>query len=520
MRKRSAASIQIRTLSVFLAVGLGFAMGAPAQAGTVWIVDSAGDGDDSQVGDGACATGSGGCTLRAAIQEANAHPGPDTILFAIGSGVQTIAVGAPLPTIVDPVTIDGTTQPGFAGTPIVVVNGSGAGHNVTGITITAGGSTLRGLVVNGFDGDGVELHGGGGNVMEGSYIGLDVTGTTGAGNGGCGLLIDDSPDNRIGGTSPTQRNLISGNTGKGNGGGIKISGAGGNVIQGNFIGTDVTGTQGLGNQGRGIAISGSSNNLIGGAVPGAGNLISANRATGVRMLGGSNGNVVQANLIGTDRTGMRVLGNDRGVQIRSGNDNQVLGNLIAGQRNDGVLIFESSANNLVQGNIIAFNGYGPAADIAEAGYSGVWVLQGSGNRVLSNSIFGNARLGIHLGAGYDVTPNDPGDGDAGANGLQNFPTLTSATLSPGATTTISGALNSAAGGTFLIEGFANPQCDASGHGEGLFPIGQMTATANGAGDVSFSVPLGLAIPAGWVVTATATDAGGNTSEFSPCATVR
>jgi CSLREA domain-containing protein len=486
---------------------------ASAEAAT-FVVDTVADAADADPGDGICATAFG-CTLRAAIQEANASPGFDHIGFAIGSGAQTISPRSALPTIVDPVSIDGTTQAGFAGAPIIVVNGAAAGGNVTGLEISAGGSTLRGLVINEFGGNGVTLRGGGGNVVEGSYIGLDMDGTAAAGNGEDGLLIDGSPNNRVGGVSRAQRNLISGNTGKGNGGGIRISGGGGNVVQGNFIGTDVTGTLPRSNQGRGISIASSSDNLIGGADPGAGNLISANRATAIRMLGGSHRNIVQRNLIGTDSNGNRAgLGNDRGVQIRSGNDNQVLNNVIVGQRLDGVLIFESSANNLVQGNVIAHNGHGPIATPGEAGFFGVWVLQGSGNRVLSNWIFGNRSLGINLGADYAVTPNDPGDLDGGANDLQNFPTLGTASTA-GGVTALNGSLSSAARATFTLQFFASPQCGASGHGEGLYPFGETQVTTDGAGNAAFSLRYDIALPAGWVVTATATGPSG-TSEFSAC----
>src|SRR5205085_8092621 len=102
----------------------------------------------------------------------------DTIVFNIpGSGVRTIATRIALPNITDSVTIDGTTQPGFAGSPIIELDGSNAG-SANGLTITSGSCTVRGLIINGFGGDGIAINAGsGGNVIQGNYIGLDATGT-------------------------------------------------------------------------------------------------------------------------------------------------------------------------------------------------------------------------------------------------------------------------------------------------------------------------------------------------------
>ncbi len=93
-------------------------------------------------------TGAG--SLRQAILDANSNPGPDTIEFAIGTGVQTIAPLSALPTITAAVTIDGTTQPGYAGTPIIEIRGDSAGGGIDGLTITGSDSIISGLVVNRF----------------------------------------------------------------------------------------------------------------------------------------------------------------------------------------------------------------------------------------------------------------------------------------------------------------------------------------------------------------------------------
>jgi CSLREA domain-containing protein len=492
--------------------------GFPARAdAATWIVNSTADAGDANVGDGACATASNVCTLRAAIQEANALAGHDTIEFAIGSGLQTINAASNMPTISSPVTIDGTTQPGFAGSPIIVVDGGGSRRS---FVVTAGGSTLRGLVLASFAGDGLTLRDNGGNVVETTYVGMAADGTTAAGNSASGIVLENSSNNRIGGPSIAQRCLISGNTGKGAGGGILIEGGSGNVIQGNFIGTDITGMVDHGNQGRGIALSGSSNNLIGGSEPGAGNLISGNRATGVRLLGGSDNNVIEANYIGINRTGTVFLKNDRGVQLRTSNGNTVQRNIIAGNVYDGVLIWEGASNNLIFANVIAGNGQGPIGDPTEAEWNGVLVHSGTGNSILSNQIYGNREMGIELGDALGVTPNDAGDGDAGANNFQNFPVLTAATKS-GGTIVVSGTLNSTASASFIVQLFGTSVCDATGHGEGAVFLGSINVTTNASGNGAFSVPVGAQnVQVGWNVTSTATGPGASTSEFSACMAVR
>ena len=484
-----------------------------AAEGATFVVNSAADASDSAAGNGVCATSAGVCTLRAAIQEANAFGGTDVIEFAIGSGLQTIALASSLPAVTAPVTINGWTQPGYAGSPLIDINASGR----AGLVVTGGGTTLRGLVVRNASSDGIQLTNGGGNVLEGNYVGMAPDGTTPSANSGHGVVVTNSPNNRIGGTTIPQRNLISKNIAKGGGGGIVLNGAGGNVIQGNFIGTDITGMVEHPNEARGIAVIGSSNNLIGGPGPGAGNLIAGNRATGVRMLGGSHNNIVQRNFIGVNKTVSAVIPNDRGVQIRDGDGNQVLDNIIIGNTYDGVLLW-GATNTLVRGNVIAYNGFGPIGDAQEAGYFGVWISSGTGNQVVSNQIYGNYHLGINLNNEV-ITANDTGDLDGGANNSQNHPAVASATRN-GTTTTIVGSLDSAPNGSFKVQLFANPACDSTGVGEGQHFLTETTVSTNASGSASFSVAVGALVPAGWAVTATATDAGGNTSEFSPCTTVK
>jgi hypothetical protein len=155
-------------------------------------------------------------SLRQAILDSNATPGADTIAFDIGGGgVQTIQPTAALPDVTDAAVIDGTTQPGFEGSPLIVLNGSQAGSGVSGLTISAGTSTIRGLVINSYSGNGVVLQANGGDLIVGNYIGTDVTGTAALGNLSGVFIANTSSNNTVGGSAAEDRNLISGNRGRG-----------------------------------------------------------------------------------------------------------------------------------------------------------------------------------------------------------------------------------------------------------------------------------------------------------------
>ena len=402
----------------------------PAYAET-FTVNSTGDSADSNTGDGICDDGAGNCTLRAAMDQANATPGADTIEFSIDSGVQTITPLSPLPIIGDPVTIDGTTQPGFLGTPIIELNGILAGAGVDGLRITAGSSTVRGLVINRFGGEGIELQLTGGNKVEGNYIGTDVTGTVidpspfvkgdELGNTDNGVRINGVPDNTVGGTAAGTGNVISGN-GRGvsasNADGVEILGtsATGNLVQGNFIGTDVGGTLDLGNTGNGILIDDAPNNTVGGMTPGARNLISGNNGDGVEISGGgATSNLVVGNYIGTDVDGTVARRNSgSGVLIDGAPSNTVGGtapearNLISGNAR-GVWIKDAEATgNLVLGNYIGTDVNG-AADLGNSS-DGVFITGAPDNSVggtipgARNLISGNNSDGVEI-SGSGATGN-------------------------------------------------------------------------------------------------------------------
>ena len=219
-----------------------------------FVVDDTGDGVDVVPGDGTCSDGTGApnCTLRAAIMEANALAGADNIHFS-HAGATSFTPASAYPIITEQVTIDGTTDPDFVSTPVVELNGTSAGA-AAGLKLQAASSFVRGLVINRFSTSGITLQVGDGTAIEGCYIGTDVAGTAALANG-IGIFISNSNNHIMGGTTAAARNLISGNTAEG----VLIqgstSGATGNQILGNYIGTDVNGTADLGNGTEGIEIN-------------------------------------------------------------------------------------------------------------------------------------------------------------------------------------------------------------------------------------------------------------------------
>ncbi|HKP11149.1 MAG TPA: BACON domain-containing carbohydrate-binding protein, partial [Blastocatellia bacterium] len=393
--------------------------------------------------------------------------------------------------------------------------------------------------------------GGGSNHVEGCYIGTSAAGSAALGNGDQGVSVASNSNNTVGGTVAAARNVISGNSANG----VLILGpAANNLVQGNYIGTNAGGNAALANAGDGVEMVSVANTVtncaIGGAAAGAGNLISGNNGSGVQFFGVGTGNLIQGNFIGTAAGGAQPLSNvligvvitdatattvggsvATAANVISGNggdgvrinDATATNNVVKGNRigtasdgttalanaGDGVLVLNSASNNTVggaagEGNVIAFNNG-----------AGVRVSSGTGNAILTNAIFANQGLGVDLSPA-GVTTNDAGDGDSGANGLQNFPVLQTANSLGGGGSTVQGTLNSAASATFTIQFFANDICDPSGNGEGQLFLGSATATTNAGGNATFSATLAGAATTGQFITATATDAAGNTSEFSQC----
>lgn len=509
-------------------------------------------------------------TLREAITSANNNAsinsdvsaqspgayGTDTINFNIaGAGVKTINVTTALPVITGVLTINGYTQ-GIASVNtlangdnvvlLVELNGAGAGAGtakvgVAGLTLGAGsgGSTIRGLIINRFSGDGILIKSNA-NSINGNFIGTNPAGTApGPGNANttfdlvtpmrAGIYLDNASNNTIGGTTPAVRNVVSGNILDN----IHIVGdAGGamnNVIQGNFVGINAAGTGIIFASGFwGVEIGGvnAASNSIGGTGAGSRNVIGGN-GDGIDLDNATHDNAVQGNFLGTGADGVTATGNRlHGIAIRDlGGNSGISGNQIGG-------------TVAGAGNLVANNG---GSGVAVFGDPNTSLAQNVDNAILGNSIFNNGQsspgafLGIDLVTGTQFptddgnTANDFGDGDSGPNKLQNYPILSSFTT--GGSTTITGALNSrnnnGAGRTYRIEFFNNQA--GSGEGQTFLGFKEVTIGANpgpfvdkGENTVAINVTGLPPVPSNASITATATELNGgpgttplSTSEFSP-----
>ena len=485
---------------------------------------------------------------------------PDVINFNIGAGVQTIAPTGAEPTIIRPLTINGYSASGASANTLanadnalilIRLDGPGAGAGVDGLTLGAGsgGSTIKGLDISNFAGHGIVIQSNG-NFIVGNFIGVDPTGTARAPNGtfpnsGDGIRILNASNNQIGSTNAGDRNVVSGNALVG----IHIVGtlatpATGNIIQGNFVGVATDGVSSVGNRTEpapapgsaegnnlfGIEISGGNLNTIGGTAAGARNVVGFN-ADGIEIDNGAQQNIIQGNFAGVGADGVTPTKNLlHGIALRSSNGfGAPLG---PAQPNEpGVSFNLIGGTTAGAGNLVEFNGTAGIAvfgnPVSASGQPNI------GNTIEGNSIFKNGRdyqiassaptplLGIDLTNNFlfprddGLTPNDSqGHGAANdPNNLQNFPVLTSA-MSQGGMTTIAGSLQSAANTTFRIEFFASDVDPLGLPAEGQQFLGFVNVSTDPSGNASFNVTLSVAVSNGRLVTATATDPFGNTSEFS------
>ncbi|MCC6992038.1 MAG: S8 family serine peptidase, partial [Acidobacteria bacterium] len=499
---------------------------------------------------------SGAGTLRQAILDANARAGFDAISFAIaGTGVHTITLTAALPAISSPVVINATTDDSFAvnaNRPAVVVDGNGLLASGFVLGIGASGSTIRGLVIRQFAYDAVNIQAGSNNhLIAGNYLGRFTATGTDAGalekNGGYGVYVGGY-NNVIGGTAAADRNVISGN-GKN---GIICDGANayGNVVAGNYIGTLATGLAALGNTEDGIQLqAGANNNEIGGLSAAARNVISGNLNAGIALDHTNTGfNLVRGNYIGLGADGTTVVANSHdGVHFEAAWSNTIGGttpaarNVIAGNLLNGVGV-SNGAYNKITGNVIGTDVNGAVAKANGGngiGFSGIANNNSAGgtntgdgnlirfntgdgvnvgatswsNAVLGNAIADNGGQAIDLGTN-GVQGNDLLDIDGGANYGQNFPVLTKV-VTTGSLVEITGSLSSVIATTYRLEFFASPAADTTGYGEAATYLGTVTVTTNLSGVATFSPVLAAAVPAGSVVSATATrTSSSDTSELA------
>jgi Calx-beta domain/Domain of unknown function (DUF4214) len=609
------------TVSVVIVLGAIAIFGSAARAATFQVTTIADNNNNASPTAG---------SLRKAIIDANNNPGQDTIDFNIpGSGVHKITVTVALPVISDPVVIDGYTQPGAVQNSLanndnaqLMIEIASTGAVIDGIVISAGSSTVRGLLITGFakpnsfGGTGITLKSKGGNMIAGNFIGTDANGTNAIPNY-VGVFVNSCDNNVIGGSQPAARNLISGNASTG----VTIQGNGAynNLVLGNFIGTNRSASGALGNGDTGVLVfdpgTASSAGEIGGTTAGAGNVISGNVSAGIGTIGNTTGLKIQGNMIGTDVTGKFAVGNKSwGISVGSTGSLLVIGGSAAGARNiisgngySGISIYQDNStvvqNNYIgtdvtgkkalpnlssgimmissfntigggganEGNVISANGgsgiylswsasyqttgssdfvlgnlIGVGADgttplgnkdrgvyvltqgttnviggqgksrnvIANNGAAGVEVASGTTVLISGNSISANGLLGIDLNSN-GATKNDLGDGDSGANNLQNYPVLSSASLISNGLTFVNGTLNSASNTKFTVEFFSNNAADASGFGEGQNYLGALNVTTDANGNGSFTGSF-AGLSAGQCISTTATDPSNNTSEFSLC----
>ena len=474
-------------------------------------VNSTDDDGDLALGDGVCDTGQandvGGdeCTLRAAIQEANAHAAVDSIAFAMpaadsghAGGVWTITPASGLPAITAPVTIDGATQTGWAANTsttadnavlTVALDGVGAGSSSGLVLGGAGVSMVRGMAIGRFALYGIDVQTGG-NIITGSRIGVASNGADRGAQWRRRGQDLGSIEHRRRCHTPL-RNVISGNIGTG----VYVYAANGNTIVGNLIGTNAAGTSAVPNA-HGVRLHLAGGNTVGGAGSGLGNLISGNTGNGVWLRsGGTSNNVISGNRIGTAAGGSGSVPNGTGILV----DDATSSNLIGGT--------VRAAANVVAGN--------SGAGIVLHGSAGV---PPQNTAIIGNSIRGNGGLGIDL-RNDGATANDVGDGDSGENGLLNSPVLVAATAMP--TTTPAAIIVDldldVPAADYRIEVFANPGgVDPSGRGEGEQFLGATLISHAGGGVRRFSIT----VPgdSGAVLSSTATvvagSAYGATSEFS------
>ena len=372
---------------------------------------------------------------------------------------------------------DGITAGGNDGSGVFL---SGGGTNRIGGSV---GFAANVIAANG--GHGINLDpGNGNNQIWGNLIGLDAAGTTALGNMLNGIKVDSADGNEIGGDSDSKRNIIAANGDDG----IELNSSN-NVVQRNFIGTDITGLIGHGNGGHGIRILSGSLNQIGGDAEVDGNLIADNSDSGIRVEGTAVFTTIENNSIGVD-SAENPLGNSK----------------------NGIILGDTSSQTTIRDNHIAHNGFDGIAVATTA----------TVNKFRINRIYSNGELGIDLNNDDVVNANDTGDTDSGGNGLMNFPIILGANADTNTVTILLETRATVTPFTYRIHVYRNQTCDDSGHGQGERYVGSLdlTTTSNN-GIVQETAALSGNFNTGEQLTATATPLDSTspedgTSEFSAC----
>ena len=526
---------------------------AVAQEASTFTVNSTGDGADANAGDGTCATSEGVCTLRAAIEETNLHPGADTIAFNIpGTGVKTITLGSTLPTVNDetgPTTIDGYTQPGASPNTNDLISNAKIMVQITpsttyptgvyGLTVSSPGNIIRGLAIFKVR-KATWLYGPNStnNTIAGNFIGTNAIGSFGAAafvDEGEGVAVQNQASkNNVGIASLEGRNVISGNARRGV---TLYADCNSNRVVNNIVGLGPAGDKRLANLRIGIDLNlSAANNQIGGTASNERNVVSGNGWEGIELSHGetNTGNNIIGNFVGTDTTGNAAplyASHERwSVQIEDRPTNNVIADNVIGNSSagGGILLANAANGTQVRGNRIGISRdgsaipnarsgvqvdgpsglpsrdsrIGPGNVIANNGVDGIRIVGEHSDRhtITHNSIFGNAGLGIDLAPLGSPNANDAGDLDSGANQQLNFPEAETATTQQ-VTGTVCGGC--------MVEVFLADR-GVGAHGQGKSFVGSAVANTDG----SFAVPVS-GVAEGEHITTTATDTAGNTSEFSP-----
>lgn len=601
------------------------------------VVDSNDDTSDVNLSDGICADFKGNCTLRAAIETANQTSETNAIHFSLrGKSPYVIVLTGDLPVITETVILDATTQKDYSwSSPVIVVDGGGVAKFGFKLEGQSSESTIQGFVMGNFNfidennilGNGTAIYANetGSHKIRGNFLGVNPDGTSAFSNM-FGVALVNSSGNTIGGLEPGDRNVISGNYIKtGWGIGIYLHGVNSfnNKVQGNLVGTDVTGTRaipnhwgivtheganntsiggataqtrniisgnirtgvyvlspdniisgnyiGLGQNGEMLAYFGesrqqgirlwteaASNNTIGGLEPGEGNVISGNIYFNAITIGALSenpltGSKVLGNYIGTDPSGQIAIPNYRGIshtaerttiannvisgnyslgiQIHDSKETVMYNNLIGtkadgispmGNGKNGIMIVNGSTNNEIgsssigKGNTIAFN---EGAGILISYFDNIGsqvTTQPINNSLWGNRIFGNTTLGIDLNSD-GISKNDLQDEDEGANLIQNFPVLSEEIILLDQKLDLQYMVSSSPLYSAYPLSIDFYRSDGTGQGQELLgsnSYSEMDYNQDIPKNISLFLPPDVDLASGDFIVATATDANGNTSEFS------
>ncbi|HBX50794.1 MAG: hypothetical protein A2275_05145 [Bacteroidetes bacterium RIFOXYA12_FULL_35_11] len=557
---------------------------------------------------------SGTGSLREALTYANYYPGTGhSVVFNIPlsdfgyntvTGVWVIQPLSVMPYITKSgLLVDGTTQTSNQGNtnlygPEIMLDGNNNSIDFGFFVSNASNVLIKGFIVSNFL-YGIQIFGPQTQncIVSGNYLGTNAAGSDTLGNFVGVEIFGGAKFCTVGGTTSAERNLVSGNEHIG----IRVFDATDNIIIGNYVGIDRTGSFAKGNY-DGISIEGTAKrNKIGGAASGEGNLVSGNVAYGIPVFGaGCDSNIIMGNIVGLDAGGVYAIPNTYGLLFDDGARYNIVGGLGAGQRNifsgnsgygiflynlgtccndvvgnyigtnisgtiavpnangitiDGVATNHYIGHNVISGNLqqgIVIHITGSDGHIIEKnyigtdasgtnplpnGFDGIRLAEGVKNNVIAeniiahnlsngvhvmtatdinnkisqNSIYANGTLGIELQP-LGVTQNDAGDIDNGPNMLMNFPVVLLCEYEQATGWLhVSGSLDTPSPETCLIELFKSDN-DPTSYGEGQIYIGNINADAQGYFDAWLYA--GNNIAAGDYLTATATDAQGNTSEFS------